>query len=95
MGISRVRLLIGPKDPQNTGNRLNVYPNVCSQGWLNSIIFIGMMVGAYAWGSVADTLGRKRVLIAISIVNALAIVASSFSQNYELFLLFRFINGAA
>nr|QHN70673.1 MFS transporter 5 [Limenitis arthemis astyanax] len=66
-----------------------------TKGWLNSIIFIGMMVGAYAWGSVADSLGRKRVLIAISIINALAIVASSFSQNYELFMLFRFINGAA
>lgn len=66
-----------------------------TKGWLNSIIFIGMMVGAYAWGSVADTLGRKRVLIAISFINAVAIVASSFSQNYELFMLFRFINGAA
>ncbi|XP_046966523.1 synaptic vesicle glycoprotein 2B-like [Vanessa cardui] len=66
-----------------------------TKGWLNSIIFIGMMVGAYAWGSVADSLGRKRVLIAISIINALAIVASSFSQNYELFMFFRFMNGAA
>ncbi|KAJ2949542.1 hypothetical protein O0L34_g15462 [Tuta absoluta] len=66
-----------------------------TKGWLNSIIFIGMMVGAYAWGSVADSLGRKRVLIAISIINALAIVASSFSQNYELFMFFRFVNGAA
>ncbi|XP_041980931.1 synaptic vesicle glycoprotein 2B-like isoform X2 [Aricia agestis] len=66
-----------------------------TKGWLNSIIFIGMMFGAYAWGSIADTLGRKRVLIAISVVNALAIVASSFTQNYELFMLFRFINGAA
>ncbi|KAL0821139.1 hypothetical protein ABMA28_005760 [Loxostege sticticalis] len=66
-----------------------------TKGWLNSIIFIGMMVGAYAWGSVADSLGRKRVLIAISVVNGLAIVASSFSQNYELFMLFRFMNGAA
>ncbi|GBP07641.1 Synaptic vesicle glycoprotein 2B [Eumeta japonica] len=66
-----------------------------TKGWLNCIIFIGMMVGAYAWGSVADSLGRKRVLIAISAVNALAIVASSFSQNYELFMFFRFVNGAA
>ncbi|KAM3965538.1 synaptic vesicle glycoprotein 2B [Aphomia sociella] len=66
-----------------------------TKGWLNSIIFIGMMVGAYAWGSVADTLGRKRVLIAISVINGVAIVSSSFSQNYELFMLFRFINGAA
>lgn len=66
-----------------------------SKGWLNSIIFIGMMAGAYLWGSVADSLGRKKVLIAISFMNALCIVASSFSQNYELFMLFRFLNGAA
>lgn len=69
--------------------------NTHTKGWLNSIIFIGMMVGAYCWGSVADSLGRKRVLIAISIMNALCIVASSFSQNYALFMFFRFLNGAA
>ncbi|KAJ8883865.1 hypothetical protein PR048_015720 [Dryococelus australis] len=56
---------------------------------------LGMMAGAYMWGSVADSLGRKKVLIAISIMNALCIVASSFSQNYELFMFFRFLNGAA
>lgn len=66
-----------------------------NKGWLNSIIFIGMMVGAYAWGSVADALGRKKVLIVISFMNALCIVASSFSQSYEMFMLFRFLNGAA
>lgn len=69
--------------------------NTQSKGWLNSIIFIGMMVGAYVWGSVADSLGRKKVLIVISIMNALCIVASSFSQSYEVFMVFRFLNGAA
>ncbi|KAJ9600845.1 hypothetical protein L9F63_000957 [Diploptera punctata] len=69
--------------------------NTHTKGWLNCIIFIGMMAGAYAWGSVADSLGRKKVLIAISIMNALCIVASSFCQTYELFMLFRFLNGAA
>ncbi|CAH0562650.1 unnamed protein product [Brassicogethes aeneus] len=69
--------------------------NTHTKGWLNSIIFIGMMAGAYTWGSVADTLGRKKVLIASSFMNAICIVASSFSQSYELFMLFRFLNGAA
>lgn len=69
--------------------------NTQTKGWLNSIIFIGMMAGAYSWGSVADSLGRKRVLIASSFMNALCIVASSFSQSYEWFMLFRFLNGAA
>ncbi|XP_011314351.1 synaptic vesicle glycoprotein 2B [Fopius arisanus] len=66
-----------------------------AKGWLSSIIFIGMMAGAYAWGSVADALGRRKVLIVISFMNALCIVASSFSQSYELFMFFRFLNGAA
>lgn len=69
--------------------------NTHTKGWLNCIIFVGMMVGAYVWGSLADSLGRKRVLIVISYMNALCIVASSFSQNYELFMVFRFLNGAA
>ena len=69
--------------------------NTHTKGWLNCIIFVGMMVGAYVWGSLADSLGRKRVLIVISYMNALCIFASSFSQNYELFMIFRFLNGAA
>lgn len=69
--------------------------NTQTKGWLNSIIFIGMMVGAYFWGSLADSMGRKRVLIVISIMNALCIVASSFTQNYTLFMIFRFLNGVA
>ncbi|XP_022901630.1 synaptic vesicle glycoprotein 2B-like [Onthophagus taurus] len=66
-----------------------------AKGWLNCIIFIGMMAGAYVWGSAADALGRKKVLIVISFMNALCIVASSFSQTFIWFMFFRFMNGAA
>uniref|UniRef100_A0A1B6IMQ6 Major facilitator superfamily (MFS) profile domain-containing protein n=1 Tax=Homalodisca liturata TaxID=320908 RepID=A0A1B6IMQ6_9HEMI len=69
--------------------------NTHTKGWLNSIIFVGMMAGAYVWGSVADSLGRRKVLIVISFMNAVCIVASSFSQSYVLFMIFRFLNGAA
>ncbi|XP_036338890.1 synaptic vesicle glycoprotein 2B [Rhagoletis pomonella] len=69
--------------------------NTSTKGWLNSIIFIGMMVGAYFWGSIADAVGRKKVLIVISFMNGFCIVASSFSQTYGWFMLFRFLNGAA
>lgn len=69
--------------------------NTHNKGMLNCIIFVGMMFGAYFWGSIADSLGRKRVLIVISFMNALCIVVSSFSQTYEFFMLFRFLNGAA
>ncbi|KAL1454336.1 hypothetical protein WDU94_010607 [Cyamophila willieti] len=69
--------------------------NTHTKGWLNSIIFIGMMAGAYLWGSVADSIGRKKVLIVISFMNALCILASTLTQNYAFFMLFRFLNGAA
>lgn len=73
----------------------DLHLNTQTKGWLNSIIFIGMMTGAYVWGSIADTIGRKKVLIVISIMNALCIVASSFSQSFAVFMIFRFLNGAA
>uniref|UniRef100_A0A336JZZ8 CSON007365 protein n=1 Tax=Culicoides sonorensis TaxID=179676 RepID=A0A336JZZ8_CULSO len=69
--------------------------NTQAKGWLSAIIFIGMMAGGYTWGALADSIGRKKVLIVISLMNGICIVASSFSQNYQLFLLFRFLNGAA
>lgn len=69
--------------------------NTQTKGWLNSIIFIGMMVGAYVWGSIADALGRRKVLIVISFMNAVCIVASSFCQSYLVFMIFRFLNGVA
>ncbi|KAI5696474.1 hypothetical protein M8J75_013461 [Diaphorina citri] len=54
-----------------------------------------MMAGAYLWGSVADSIGRKKVLIVISFMNALCILASTLTQSYTFFMLFRFLNGAA
>lgn len=56
---------------------------------------LGMMAGAYIWGSLADALGRRKVLIVISFMNALCIVASTFAQSYGVFMFFRFLNGAA
>ncbi len=59
------------------------------------LFHVGMMAGAYLWGSLADTLGRRKVLIVISFTNAVCIVASTFAQSYGIFMLFRFLNGAA
>jgi len=56
---------------------------------------LGMMAGAYIWGSLADALGRRKVLIVISFMNALCIVLSTFAQSYGVFMFFRFLNGAA
>jgi len=63
------------------------------KGWLSAILFVGMMLGGYVWGSLGDTIGRRKVLMNAMIVNAAAGFLSSFSQDYYFFLLLRFISG--
>ena len=63
------------------------------KGWLSAILFVGMMIGGYVWGSLGDTLGRKRVLVNAMLVNTAAGFLSSFSQDFYFFMLFRFISG--
>uniref|UniRef100_A0A1B6CG08 Major facilitator superfamily (MFS) profile domain-containing protein n=1 Tax=Clastoptera arizonana TaxID=38151 RepID=A0A1B6CG08_9HEMI len=62
-------------------------------GWLNASPMLGMMVGCYFWGCLADLRGRKTVLIASLLVDGLSGLASSFSPYYPVFIVFRFIGG--
>lgn len=63
------------------------------KGWLNASMFIGMLIGGYLWGSLADKIGRRKVLLGSLTINGLAGLASSFAQIYWLFLLCRLISG--
>ncbi|KAL4232718.1 hypothetical protein ACF0H5_007406 [Mactra antiquata] len=63
------------------------------KGILNAIIFLGMMVGGYFWGSMADKFGRRSVLMGSLTLNGLGGLASSVSQVFWLFLLMRFVSG--
>ncbi|BFZ14245.1 hypothetical protein BsWGS_17284 [Bradybaena similaris] len=63
------------------------------KGWLNSIVFLGMMVGGYVWGSMADKWGRRNILMWSLLVNGIGNLASSVSQVFWLFLICRFVSG--
>eukprot|EP00057_Strongylocentrotus_purpuratus_P003071 XP_003725855.1 PREDICTED: synaptic vesicle glycoprotein 2C isoform X1 [Strongylocentrotus purpuratus] len=63
------------------------------KGLLTSIIFVGMLVGGYFWGSLADIQGRRQILIYSLACNALFGLLSSVSYNFWLFLLMRFLSG--
>lgn len=63
------------------------------KGWLNAIIFVGMMVGGYFWGSLADKFGRRTVLMGSLTVNGLGGLISSTSQVFWFFLIMRFVSG--
>jgi len=57
--------------------------------------FVGMLIGSYIWGCLADTKGRKIVLIATLLMDGIVGIASSFVQYFWVFLIFRFFNGFA
>ncbi|KAL4641904.1 synaptic vesicle glycoprotein 2B-like [Arapaima gigas] len=55
--------------------------------------FLGMMLGAFVWGGLADKLGRKKCLIKALTINCVFAFLSSFAQGYGFFLFFRLFSG--
>lgn len=53
----------------------------------------GMLFGSYFWGCLADTKGRKVVLVATLLLDGFCGLLSSIAQYYSLFMFFRFFNG--
>ncbi|XP_042365401.1 synaptic vesicle glycoprotein 2C-like [Plectropomus leopardus] len=62
-------------------------------GWLGSIVYLGMMFGAFFWGGLSDKVGRKQVLLISMSVNGFFAFLSSFVQGYSMFLLCRMVSG--
>jgi putative MFS transporter len=55
--------------------------------------FIGMLVGAFAFGRLADRIGRRPVLLATVAIDACFGVASSFAPDFSWLLALRFLTG--
>ncbi|XP_043479354.1 synaptic vesicle glycoprotein 2B-like [Leptopilina heterotoma] len=66
-----------------------------AKGLLTAAPMLGMVIGSYIWGCLADTKGRKIVLIATLLMDGIVGVLSSFVQLFWIFLVFRFFNGFA
>ncbi|XP_068617144.1 synaptic vesicle glycoprotein 2Ca [Brachionichthys hirsutus] len=64
-----------------------------SSGWLGSIVYVGMMLGAFFWGGMSDKFGRKQCLLICMSTNGFFAFLSSFVQGYGFFLLCRLIAG--
>ncbi|KAK1345175.1 hypothetical protein QTO34_013885 [Cnephaeus nilssonii] len=58
-----------------------------------SIVYLGMMVGAFFWGGLADKVGRKQSLLICMSVNGTFAFLSSFVQGYGFFLFCRLLSG--
>lgn len=63
------------------------------QGMITASVFLGMMVGGWAWGLTADKSGRKKALVAALLLNSAFGFMSAFSQTYGEFLAARLLSG--
>uniref|UniRef100_A0A8C6TQN9 Synaptic vesicle glycoprotein 2Ca n=1 Tax=Neogobius melanostomus TaxID=47308 RepID=A0A8C6TQN9_9GOBI len=64
-----------------------------SSGWLGSVVYLGMMIGAFFWGGMSDKVGRRQCLLICMSTNGFFAFLSSFVQGYGLFLLCRLVAG--
>ena len=62
-------------------------------GWLGTLGLIGMGVGAFFWGTMADIVGRKPAFIWTLLIYSISSVLSAAAPNYLLLLAARFITG--
>lgn len=63
------------------------------KGLLNAVIYVGMICSSHLWGYLADTKGRRKVLIATLLLDGVCTLIASFMPTFWLFLFFRFLNG--
>ncbi|XP_047325336.1 organic cation/carnitine transporter 7-like isoform X2 [Impatiens glandulifera] len=63
------------------------------ESMITSIVFSGMLIGAYSWGVVSDNYGRKKAFLGLCTVTAVAGLLSSFSQDYVSLVIARWLVG--
>ncbi|KAI3803179.1 hypothetical protein L1987_31328 [Smallanthus sonchifolius] len=56
---------------------------------ISTVAFAGMLVGAYSWGVVSDTYGRKKGFLGSAIITSIAGFLSAFAPNYVSLLILR------
>ena len=63
------------------------------KGWVVSIGFVGMAIGAVCSGALADRIGRKTVFASTLVIYSVATAACAFAPNLTWLLAFRFVVG--
>lgn len=62
---------------------------------IGTLFFLGMFVGAIAFGRIADRIGRRNILMLTVLMDAVFGMASVFAQDFTLLLALRFLTGVA
>lgn len=67
--------------------------NAGQAAWIGTANLIGMAIGAFAWGSIADVIGRKRAFTLTLLIFSIFTVLGAVTNEIVLFCVFRFIAG--
>jgi putative MFS transporter len=62
---------------------------------IGAATFLGMFVGAFGWGRIADRFGRRRVFLLTVLLDAAFGLLSALSPNFVWLIVFRFLTGTA
>ena len=60
-----------------------------------TLFFLGMFVGAFVFGRIADRIGRRNILMLTVLMDAVFGLASVFAQDFTVLLVLRFLTGVA
>ncbi|KAG5683062.1 hypothetical protein PVAND_012368 [Polypedilum vanderplanki] len=63
------------------------------KGLLGSVGYIGIILASQLWGFLADTRGRKKIIVPALLFSFIFTILSTFMKNFWLLLVFRFLNG--
>ncbi|XP_052849588.1 synaptic vesicle glycoprotein 2C [Drosophila gunungcola] len=67
--------------------------SIVDKGMLHAVTYAGMIISAVPWGFIADTVGRKPVLISGGLIDGFFVLCTSFSQNTAQLMAFKFFDG--
>ncbi|XP_055699219.1 synaptic vesicle glycoprotein 2B-like isoform X2 [Phlebotomus papatasi] len=65
------------------------------KGLLSAISFLGIMASSHFWGYLADTRGRRQMIMITLFSTAIVTILSSVAQNFTLFVVLRFLSGVS
>lgn len=63
------------------------------KGVLSAIGFAGIITSSHLWGFIADTQGRKKVILPTLLLAFCCTILSSLVSNFWIFVLLRYMNG--
>ncbi|KAH8381388.1 hypothetical protein KR093_003933, partial [Drosophila rubida] len=71
----------------------DLHLTLTDKGVLNACAYAGMIISAIPWGYLADTKGRRNVLLYGYFCTCICVLGSALSQNFIMLVTFKFLGG--